>query len=66
MGKFLSSEDSRYVLNTDPHKGWFGKDAQDAMPNFKEDLNVIPNCLIMDLNHGMIFLQGNSEKVNGL
>ncbi len=40
--KFLSSEDSRYVLNTDPHKGWFGKDAQDAMPNFNEDFKCNP------------------------
>jgi phosphatidylserine decarboxylase len=40
--KFLSSEDSRYVLNTDPHKGWFGKDAQEAMPNFNEDFKCNP------------------------
>lgn len=33
---FLSSEDSRYVLNSNPHKGWFGKDAQVAIPNLAE------------------------------
>jgi phosphatidylserine decarboxylase len=40
--KFLSSDDSCYVLNSDPHKGWFGKDAQDAMPNFNEDFKCNP------------------------
>jgi phosphatidylserine decarboxylase len=40
--KFLNSEDSRYVLNTDPHKGWFGKDAQNAMPNFNENYKCNP------------------------
>jgi phosphatidylserine decarboxylase len=34
---FLNSEDSRYVLNNNAHKGWFGKDAQIAMPGFEED-----------------------------
>ena len=33
-GKFLASPDSRYVLNTDPHNGWFGRDAMAAMPGF--------------------------------
>lgn len=31
---FLGSEDSRYVLSDDPHSGWFGLDAQKAMPGF--------------------------------
>lgn len=34
---FLSSADSRYVLNDDPEKGWFGRDAKAAMPHFVED-----------------------------
>lgn len=34
---FLNSPDSRYVLNNDPEKGWFGRDAKTAMPNFVED-----------------------------
>jgi phosphatidylserine decarboxylase len=36
-GCFLSSSDSRYVLNQDPHKGWLGADALQAMPNFDRD-----------------------------
>ena len=34
---FLGSEDSRYVLNDNPQTGWFGKDAQNAMPTFVDD-----------------------------
>jgi len=36
-GRFLSSSDSTYVLNQDPHKGWFGADAREAMPTFEQD-----------------------------
>ena len=39
---FLGSEDSRYVLNDDPQTGWFGKDAQEAMPTFVEDFVCDP------------------------
>ena len=39
---FLSSADSRNVLNDDPHTGWFGKDAQEAMPTFVEDFKCNP------------------------
>ena len=39
---FLSSADSRNVLNNDPHAGWFGKDAQEAMPTFVEDFKCNP------------------------
>ncbi|MCF8350498.1 MAG: phosphatidylserine decarboxylase family protein [Bacteroidales bacterium] len=39
---FLGSEDSRYVLNDDPHSGWFGTDAQEAMPTFVEDFICDP------------------------
>jgi phosphatidylserine decarboxylase len=39
---FLGSPDSRAVLNTDPHTGWFGKDAQAAMPNFDQDFQCDP------------------------
>ncbi len=40
---FLESSDSRYVLNKDPRKGWFGKDAQKAMPDFDEEFVCEPN-----------------------
>ncbi|MBE0586040.1 MAG: phophatidylserine decarboxylase associated domain-containing protein, partial [Desulfofustis sp.] len=30
---FLSSADSRYVLNDNPGTGWFGRDAKEAMPH---------------------------------
>jgi len=39
---FLSSADSRYVLNDDPEKGWFGRDAKEAMPSFAEDFICDP------------------------
>jgi phosphatidylserine decarboxylase len=34
---FLRSPDSRAVLNDDPEKGWFGRDALAAMPEFTRD-----------------------------
>lgn len=40
---FLGSKDSRYVLSDDPHSGWFGKDAREAMPTFTEDFICDPN-----------------------
>jgi len=39
---FLSSPDSRYVLNDDPRSGWFGADAQEAMPEFESDFICDP------------------------
>lgn len=33
---FLDSPDSRYVLSDDPRSGWFGEDAQKAIPDFAE------------------------------
>ena len=39
---FLNSEDSRYVLNSDPHKGWFGKDAQKVLPDFDKEFICNP------------------------
>lgn len=39
---FLSSPDSRYVLSDDPAKGWFGRDAREAMPGFAEDFECNP------------------------
>ncbi len=39
---FLSSPDSREVLGKDPHSGWFGEDAQKAMPNFVDDFICDP------------------------
>jgi phosphatidylserine decarboxylase len=41
--RFLSSSDSTYVLNQDPHKGWFGADARKAMPNFEQDYVCDPS-----------------------
>ena len=40
---FLGSPDSRYVLSDDPEKGWFGRDAREAMPTFVEDFECDPN-----------------------
>jgi phosphatidylserine decarboxylase len=42
-GTFLKSKDSRYVLSDDAQHGWFGKDAQDAMPNFAEQFRCDPS-----------------------
>jgi phosphatidylserine decarboxylase len=39
---FLNSADSCYVLNDDPHTGWFGADAQAAIPNFVEEFECDP------------------------
>lgn len=41
-GKFLTSEDSCSVLNKDPETGWFGKEAQEAMPNFNTEFKCQP------------------------
>ncbi len=41
--RFLGSSDSRYVLSKDPHTGWFGKDAQEAMPNFDKEFQCDPS-----------------------
>ena len=43
-GKFLSSKASTYVLTNDPHHGWFGKDAMEAMPNFVEEFECNPKA----------------------
>src|SRR5260370_16552565 len=42
-GRFLSSSDSTYVLDQHPHKGWFGADAQTAMPNFDQEFECEPS-----------------------
>ncbi|MDI6743423.1 MAG: phosphatidylserine decarboxylase family protein [Smithella sp.] len=39
---FLSSPASRYVLSDDPEKGWFGRDAKKAMPDFVSDFVCDP------------------------
>ena len=41
---FLSSPDSRYVLNEDPATGWFGANASKAMPNFMKDFQCDPKA----------------------
>ncbi len=40
---FLKSEESCYVLNKRPRKGWFGKDAMDAMPDFDKEFKCNPD-----------------------
>jgi phosphatidylserine decarboxylase len=40
--RFLGSQDSVYVLNTDPRKGWFGEDAMEAMPDFDQNFQCDP------------------------
>jgi phosphatidylserine decarboxylase len=42
-GRFLSSSDSTYVLNDHPRRGWFGADAQRAMPNFHNEYQCDPH-----------------------
>lgn len=42
-GRFLSSADSTYVLDDNPHKGWFGSDARKAMPNFVQEFKCDPS-----------------------
>lgn len=46
--RFLGSIDSTYVLSKEPRKGWFGKAAQNAMPNFDLDFVCDPD----KLHHG--------------
>jgi phosphatidylserine decarboxylase len=41
-GRFLGSKDSRYVLNKNPTKGWFGRDAKKLMPDFEKDFVCDP------------------------
>ncbi|TIH15296.1 phosphatidylserine decarboxylase family protein [Marinifilum sp. JC120] len=40
---FLGSPDSRYVLSDNPKNGWFGRDAQKAMPGFAKDFICDPD-----------------------
>lgn len=40
--KFLDSPESCYVLSNDEHKGWFGKDARKAMPDFEKEFKCDP------------------------
>ena len=42
-GKFLSSSASCYVLTDHPRRGWFGRDAMQAMPNFVQEFQCKPN-----------------------
>jgi phosphatidylserine decarboxylase len=41
---FLKSPESTYVLNTHPRSGWFGEDAQKAMPTFARDFQCDPTA----------------------
>ncbi len=41
-GRFLTSADSRSVLNQDTHSGWFGADARKAMPKFDQEFQCDP------------------------
>jgi phosphatidylserine decarboxylase len=47
---FLGSPDSTYVLSDDPESGWFGRDAQAAMPTFVEDFECDPE----EPHHGFV------------
>ncbi|MDC8003377.1 phosphatidylserine decarboxylase family protein [Aureisphaera galaxeae] len=42
--RFLESKDSAYVLNKHPRNGWFGVDAQKAMPHFVEEFKCDPKA----------------------
>lgn len=42
-GRYLTSVDSTYVLNTDPRTGWLGKDAMKAMPHFVQQFQCDPS-----------------------
>ncbi len=42
-GVFLQSPESASVLNDDPKTGWFGADAQKAMPTFVDDFICDPS-----------------------
>ena len=46
--RFLASEESAYVLNSNPRKGWFGEDARVALPNFDQEFECDP----ARLHHG--------------
>ena len=41
---FLTSPDSRYVLNDNAKSGWFGKDAKEVMPNFTKEFKCNPKA----------------------
>lgn len=41
-GRFLASGNSCYVLDDDPTSGWFGRDAQMAMPDFVKEFQCDP------------------------
>lgn len=40
--RFLASPDSVSVLSTNPTKGWFGRDAMEAMPDFDKEFECDP------------------------
>ena len=40
--QFLKSKDSRYVISDHPKKGWLGRDAMEAMPNFIQTYKCNP------------------------
>jgi phosphatidylserine decarboxylase len=40
--RFLGSSASTYVLSDHPHKGWFGADAREAMPDFEREFRCDP------------------------
>ncbi len=42
--RFLGSADSTEVLSDDPHKGWFGTDAMEAMPDFAKQFVCDPGA----------------------
>ncbi len=40
--RFLNSSASTYVLSRDPHRGWLGADAMQAMPDFEAEFRCDP------------------------
>lgn len=48
--RYLSSKDSRYVLNKDPQKGWLGRDAMVKMPSFETDFVCDPTAQYYGFN----------------
>jgi phosphatidylserine decarboxylase len=42
--RFLNSSASTYVLNQDPHRGWFGADAKKVMPHFDAEFKCDPGA----------------------
>lgn len=60
---FLRSPESTYVLNDDPKHGWFGEDAEKAMPTFVSDFKCDPSVAHYGFKSWDVFLQESFVKV---